>query len=77
MEWYSMAKEDCGYRIEWSPGVGLNLRAKYRDENNWRYAECEKAKYALSIGEQLLARGIKEKSYTLQPWYKFVFNDWR
>lgn len=75
MDWYSMVHEDVDYQIEWSPCGGMNLRAKYKNEKNWRYAECEKAEYALSIGEKLLIRGKGERTYTLQPWYEFIFGE--
>ncbi len=75
LDWYSIASKDVSYQIEWSPNGGMNLRAKYKNEEHWRYAECEKVKYALSIGEQLLVRGKKEKDYSLQPWYEFIFRN--
>jgi len=71
MEWYSMVGEDCEYQIEWSFGTGLNLRAKFRSEQFWRYAECEKAEHALSIGEQLLRRGENETTYSILDYSYF------
>jgi len=63
--WYSVISDNLDYEIEWRPGTGLNLRAKYRDELDWRYAECERQNLALSIGEQLLRRDENETTYSI------------
>ena len=54
MEWWSLLKRENGDRIEWSPGEGLNVRAKRKDDTCWRYGESKLAQYALGIGEGLL-----------------------
>ena len=71
MDWYDMVDEDCPYEVEWSPQGGLNLRARFKDEQFWRYCECEKAKYALGLAEGLLERGKNEKTYSLHPYHYF------
>jgi len=63
--WYSVISDNLDYEIEWRPGTGLNLRAKYRDEEFWKYAECERQNLALSIGEQLLRRDENETTYSI------------
>ncbi len=63
--WYSVISDNFDYEIEWRPGTGLNLRAKYRDEEFWKYAECERQNLALSIGEQLLRRDENETTYSI------------
>ena len=70
--WYSVISDNLDYKIEWRPGTGLNLRAKYRDEEFWKYAECPRQNLALSIGEKLLIRGKDEMTYTIQEFVTFV-----
>ena len=70
--WYSVISDNLDYEIEWRPGTGLNLRAKYKDELDWRYAECPRQNLALLIGEKLLVRGKDEMTYTIQEFIVFV-----
>ena len=69
--WYSVISDNFDYQIEWRPGTGLNLRAKYKDEEFYKYAECERQNLALTIGEQLLKRGEGEQTYSLLDYTYF------
>ena len=60
MEWYSVVVGDVDYQAEWSSNGGMNLRVKHDKKGQWHYVKCPKAKYALSLVEQLLARRKKE-----------------
>jgi len=54
-DWHIMNKqEDCHYVVEWTYDNGGWVRVRYHNDIISRHKRCRKAKYALSLGEEMI-----------------------
>jgi hypothetical protein len=66
-DWYDMLPTKNGkaaQQIQWSP-TGY-VRAKLASDASWKTAQCSKAEYAMTIGEQLITKGGTDEVRSLQ-----------
>lgn len=68
MDWWPITSSLASDQIEWSPRGGVvRAKARQESENNWRYRSCDKAKWAESIGSNLIHQKGGEKCLMVLP----------